>query len=56
MYVTAPVTVTMIIIAVARDMYFLRGEWKCIVVLVIMLLKIVVFPRLELAFNMSEMF
>jgi hypothetical protein len=35
---------------------FLRGEWECIVVLVIMLLKIFVFPRMVLAFNMSEMF
>ena len=56
MYVTAPVTVTMIIIAKAHDMYFLQGEWECIVVLVILLLKIFVFPRMELAFNMSKMF
>jgi len=56
MYVTVPVAVTMIVIAEARDVYFLQGEWECIVVLVIMLLKIFVFPRMELAFSMSEMF
>lgn len=35
---------------------FLWGDWECSVVLVIMLLKIFVFPRMELAFNMYEMF